>query len=99
MNKTEREIRIAQQEADRRERDKQMIMNPDAWPLWPRLPLKRWYGSGTDWDDDQYLGVMFDSSSEIGGGVSLTVHVGLMSTSRTITYSDLDALVADWRVD
>jgi hypothetical protein len=34
-------------EVDREKRDKDFILNPNAWPNWPILPLKRYVRVGT----------------------------------------------------
>lgn len=79
---------------ERRAQDREMILTPDNWPIWPNLPLKRvgkWehgFLKNTSLSDDTvemrvYLGTVFG-----GPGGSF------------VDYEDVDALLDDkWTVD
>lgn len=76
-----------------------MINEPDRWPRWPLLPLKRRRGArpGTRLDE-QFLGFLVDVESP-----PYVVYVGTMFLARpgqpSERYNTLDALLQEWKVD
>lgn len=84
-----------------REHDLRMMQDPDAWPRWPVLPLKRstpddpldcaflmcrFVDSGPD--PEVWLGTIYEASDLVG------------DESKHVVYESWDALLADgWRVD
>ena len=76
------------------ERSKQMILDPDQWPCWPRLPMKRIIKAG-DWPE---LG--FINASEYSVIYQTLLYAEITPTTKKITYKNIDAMLADgWIVD
>lgn len=79
---------------------KRLILNPDEWPVWPFLPVKRKDSSL----ENKNLGFLVDEHKKDG---KLTVYHGMLfNTPMKLkelpksTYDDVDALLADgWVID
>jgi hypothetical protein len=82
---------------ERRQQDKDMILNPDNWPMWPRLPLKR-----TPQGDRPNCGFVFNGSTH-DDAVQPIVYLALIFSNvvdEKLVYQDIDALLDDgWTVD
>lgn len=81
----------------RMSQDKQMILNPDRWPQWPCLPLKR-YGK----DRDVEIGVLTHDDDYVRGVyvVSMTNLFSNTPPAEFKTYNNVDELLVDgWEVD
>jgi hypothetical protein len=81
----------------RRDQDKKMILSPDRWPIWPKLPLKR-YGQEKD------HGFVFNGSLDDDNTKPIvylaTVFHAVDEDTETIEYEDIDGLLDDgWTVD
>lgn len=76
--------------------DLEVIKTPGKWPLWPILPLKRY------WVDSarRQTGHLIDPELT-GGGLCVAITLGgPPSSPREVVYSDAEALLADdWKVD
>lgn len=85
--------------------DKAMIQDPNKWPAWPFLPLKK--GSYPSIEDKR-LGVLYHSPTWSDGKVHV-IHCYLFAPPKTreelhatpsTVYESVDALLADgWVVD
>jgi hypothetical protein len=81
----------------RREQDKEMILSPDRWPTWPKLPLKR-HGY------EQNHGFAFNGSLKDDNTrprvYLATIFHAIDDATLYIEYTDIDALLDDgWTVD
>ena len=81
----------------RREQDKEMILSPDRWPVWPKLPLKR-YGYEQD-HGFVFNGSLNDDDPEPKVYLATIFH-SIDKSTLFIEYTDIDALLDDgWTVD
>lgn len=87
------------------ETEKALMQDPDDWPCWPMLPVKRYSTKEGSWPE---TGLMI-AKSNVAGGVEPTVYMLNLFGEHTIKefieckkhkYESLDALVDDgWIVD
>lgn len=83
-----------------RKLDLDFARNPDNWPAWPRLPLKR-RGSNI-FLDPKGLGYLENLS--LRGDATPVVFIGVMFENRTdetekIEYESFEALLEEWEID
>lgn len=79
------------------DRDRQMILTEDDWPRWPVLPVKRHTR-----ENFLELGCILSGSLNVVRVANMFQLSGTvdLSTIPSVTYPDVDALLADgWRVD
>ena len=95
-------------ETYRRQKDKAMITDQDRWPMWPRLPLKKYPVDFAH--PENRLGFMVGTMDpEMDAAPPFTVYVGLLyqpleefmdRPDKVKTYTSIDALLDDgWVVD
>lgn len=94
---TEREQSAAQYALARLERDLAFMRDPDRWPRYPRLPLKRREGD-SDLSDPHALALL------IADGRPIIYFGNVFATSGTADlerreYASFEALAADYTVD
>lgn len=75
--------------------DKEIITDPDSWPCWPVLPLKRKNNSL----EDKNLGILLAGKLTVYHVYMFDIPQDLSKEPKT-KYNHVDELLADgWRVD
>lgn len=82
-----------------RELDLAFARDPDNWPAWPRLPLKR---RGVDHFADP-KGLSYLENLTLRGEATPTVFIGCIFENRTdeekIEYKSFEDLLEEWDID
>lgn len=85
--------------------DRKFVSDPEEWPRWPLLPVKR--RDGDQFHQHGYCGFMFADGRprvylgymyELGAGYPKTWGEAL-SKYKAVEYADVDALLSVWTVD
>src|SRR5438270_12369966 len=83
----------------RRQKDRENILNPRVWPLWPWFPLKRWWHKRVQFAvligaPEKFEVYRFNPS--VVTRETDKAKLGMMiSTARMNVYQDVDALLKD----
>lgn len=84
---------------ERRGQDRAMILDPDRWPAWPRLPIKN-PGRFND-SEERAFGVLLAEDVRESGPITVRLHLIFEAANgATERFDDVDALLdAGWTVD